>query len=103
MFADFYMSHIEGKVSVPHVYVMFVDIFCVLNSQRHIRFFKQRREDNCILKITTEEMTTDKFRFLDNNIKRSNEIKLQTGVYVKPTDSRTYASFESHTTLNYKR
>ena len=109
-FADFFMSHNENfllsqkKVSNTLLYVRYVDdIFCVINNQRHVRFFKQRMENNCVLKFTTIEKAADKFNLLDVSIKRLNDNKLQAGVFVKHTDSRIYASFEPHTPLQYKR
>ena len=60
-FVNFYMSHVENltlnqnRASNPHIYMRYVnDLFCVFKSNRHISWFKQRFQNHCILKFTTE-------------------------------------------------
>ena len=69
----------------------------------YIKIFEQRIKTSCILKITIEEITTEKFNFMDVDSKRLDENKLQIGDYVKPTDSGIYTNFYYHTPHQYKQ
>ena len=109
-FADFYTSYVEStllsqtKIFNPNPYLRYVDeISCIFNNQGHTHFFKQKLEINSVLKFIMEEMTSNTFNCLDVSITKLPNGKLQTGVYVKPTDFGVYANFRSPTQLQYKR
>ena len=75
-------------------YLRYIGIFCIFNDQIPTRFFKERLERDSVFKLTI---------FLDVSIARLPNGILQTGIYVKPTDTSVDTNFNSHTPSQYNR
>ena len=105
-FADFYMSHLEKKllsqslISNPIFYYRYVDdVIAIFKNKNHIKFFINRLSTNSVLKFTSELMTNNSFHFLDINMIISGG-KVNTSVFIKPTDTGSYPNFSSHTPIS---
>ena len=94
----------ENRASNPIFYNRYVDdIFAIFQHKRHINLFIQRLQRSSVLSFTHEEMTNNKFNFLDVDLILKQNGKFTTAVYVKPTDSGSYSNYQSHTPLSYKK
>ena len=109
-FANYYMSHLETtvlnqqKVSNPAKYFRYVDdCFVVFNSSNHVRFLIQRLKNRSVLNFTYETMQGNKFNFLDIEMSVQHDGKIETSVYIKPTDKGIYPNFHSHIPEQYKK
>ena len=108
-FADFYMSDLENRlllqdrISNPIKYFRYVDdILAIFKSESHIRYFKQRLMNHSVLIFTVENMASEKFHFLDINMEKRADGRLDTSVYIKPTDCGLYVNFNSLIPEHYK-
>ena len=61
-----------------------------------------RLQNHSVLQFTHEEMKNNKFNFLDVHIHLNPDSTIDTGVYIKPTDTGLYSSYDSFTPINYK-
>jgi len=109
-FADFYMAELENKllnqtkITNPWFYRRYVDdIIAIFHNKSHVNWFKARLRRNSVLNFTHEEMTNNKFSFLDIELRLCNNLHFSTSVYVKPTDKGIYANYSSHIPLSYKK
>ena len=108
-FADFYVSNLENillsqdKISNPSFYFRYVDdIIAVFKSKHHVKYFIRRLKNCSVLNFTVDPMVNNKFHFLDISMSIGEGGAIETGVYIKPTDTGLYVNFNSYLPDNYK-
>ena len=79
------------------------DCFVIFNSSNHVRFLKQTLKNRSVLNFTYETMQGNKFNFLDIEMSVQHDGKIETSVYIKPTDKGIYPNFHSHIPEQYKK
>ena len=107
--ASIFMKEIEGKISnyegnKPTVYKRYVDdIFLIFNSRDDVGpFLNFMNNLHNNIKFTTEFENENKLSFLDILIKRIDNLKYETSIYRKPTDTGLYTTANSFCEEKYK-
>jgi len=107
-FSEFYMCHLENYVFdnapdlKPLVYARYVDdCFLLVNDVKQIDHIRHLFEINSVLKFTHELEKSKQLPFLDSLISIKNN-KLQSSVYVKPTNFGDCINYNSICPDRYK-
>ena len=106
--ANFYMAHVENQVLEnsaikPRIYCRFIDdIFVLVRDEDHLIILETEFKSKSALNFTHEVAIGNKIPFLDVLLDNSNDKKLITSVYTKPTKSEDCLNYNSAAPERYK-
>ena len=107
--AIIYMEHLEQRALgtssfAPRLWKRYVDdVFAIIQSRHLTKFLEHLiSQTQGIIRFTHEVEEDHSLSFLDVLVHQSEEGKLDTGVYMKPTRTNQLLNFESHYPVSAK-